>query len=147
MMFYLSIVSHNSEDYILNNKSLLAINKNEQVIIIIKDNVGSEKLELYCSKNNIHYIDGDKGLGFGANNNYIYNYAHNDLNIKSDDYFIVINPDVYIENLYFDALVSYLKINSPDLFTIDLYKDSVYTERDNFIREYPNVIDFFSSFL
>ena len=52
-----------------------------------------------------------------------------------------------IENLYFDALVSYLKINSPDLFTIDLYKDSVYTERDNFIREYPNVIDFFSSFL
>tara|TARA_R110001606_G_scaffold55669_1_gene135445 strand:- start:1211 stop:1966 length:756 start_codon:yes stop_codon:yes gene_type:complete len=143
MNIIISIVSHGHGSLVSENTHLLAISMLTGVSIVVKDNLGEQILKEYCAINDFIYIDEMKGLGFGANNNYIFN---NYLQLETD-YFIVMNPDVYISVNEFSKLYRYLILSNRPLVTIDLYRDFDFDVRDNSIRKFPRFSDFFYSFL
>ena len=147
MNLYISIVSHNNLDFIIENKQLLEINKLSNVFICIKDNIGQVDLEKYCLDNNIDYLAESKGLGFGANNNYVFNYVQEKYSPLKEDIFLLLNPDVYLSLEQFLILNGELSTSSQQAFTVDLFKDSNFSIRDPFIRSFPRAFDFFSSFV
>jgi GT2 family glycosyltransferase len=146
-MIFISIVSHGHLDFIQQNKYLLEINSIQGVCIIIRDNINDLALKKFCFSNNIHYINESPSMGFGANNNEVFKYVDNVLNVSEDDYFLIINPDVYIDADEFNKLTQKLSAGRYDFFTINLYKDNAFTVEDPFIRRFPSVIDFLQSFL
>ena len=96
----ISIVSHNQADIIKNllndlkkfdffDKILITINTNEDISEL-------KKFETLPTK----FIINDKVKGFGKNHNYA--FASN-----PSDYFIIINPDVRINNMNFNNLIKY----------------------------------------
>lgn len=147
MNIYISIVSHNNWNMIKNNHDLMRINQLDNVKVCIKDNTGETELMTYCRDNQIDYLSESKGLGFGANNNYIFNYVLASYSPKKDDVFLLLNPDVYLSFEQFLLLNSELGTCSQHAFTVDLFKDNDFTIRDPFIRKFPRAFDFFSSFV
>ncbi len=146
-MIYISIISHGHSGLIRNNKELIAISGLDSVTVVVKDNVGQGCLESYCSKNNIDYLNKDIGLGFGANNNYVFNHVIRNYDVEDSDYFLVMNPDVYVTEDNFSGLIESIAKQIPDVCTIDLFKDSDYKIRDPFIRKFPKFTDFVLSFI
>lgn len=147
MNIYVSIVSHNNMDFIIKNHDLLKINVLENVKIFIKDNIGQTELKDYCKKNNITYLYQPLKLGFGANNNYVFQYIYDHYKPNNNDCFLLLNPDVYISLKQFEILINELLFNKYEAFTIDLYKDKELTLRDPFIRLFPKCSDFLYSYL
>ncbi len=86
------------------------------------------------------------GLGFGANNNYIFNWCINNLGLTEDDYFLVLNPDVDIDSESILSVAKSASIFETELSTINLYKDDTYSALDNCIRSFPSLIDFITSY-
>ncbi|EFE7254972.1 glycosyltransferase family 2 protein, partial [Escherichia coli] len=125
-MLYIAIVSHGHFEIINELNCISKLSALDDVQIIVKDNVGEIKLKEYCKKYNIMYFDDKKGLGFGANNNFIFNKICHDAN--DNDYFLVMNPDVFIEC---DELLKFKKnidTNDYSCVTINLYKDYCYKQ-------------------
>ncbi len=147
MKIYISIVSHNNFDMIKDNHELLRINHCDNVRVCIKDNTGEIELKAFCDENQIDYLSEAKGLGFGANNNYIFNYVMENSAPQKDDVFLLLNPDVYLSFDQFSILNNELSISPQQAFTVDLFKDRNFTIRDPFIRNFPRAFDFFSSFV
>lgn len=147
MNIYLAVVSHNHADMIINLDSLSKLSNKFKVILKNNASNDSDKLKKYCSQHNIYYLDESYGLGFGANNNYIFNYCRNHLNMRNDDYFILINPDVIISKESIEKLIFIMQENMIDLSGISLYKDDKYTVRDLSIRKYPTFITFLRSLI
>ncbi len=147
MTIYISIVSHGHEEILKKNNHLIEIAKKHQVII--KNNTKEKKGALASTyqNSNVIIIDQEYNLGFGANNNYIYNYAKKNLNMKDDDYFFIVNPDIFIELDKLDKVASLMEKNNLSLSTILLYKEHEYITRDNSIRKFPTFLDFLSSFI
>ena len=94
--FYIAIVSHGHHDYIEKNKELVKIAELNNVQVVIKDNIKESKLEEYAKNHNFMYVTTDETLGFGKNNNFIFNYSKQKLNARNEDWFIIFNPDVVI---------------------------------------------------
>ncbi|MCT4702587.1 glycosyltransferase family 2 protein [Enterobacteriaceae bacterium H20N1] len=142
---FISVISHGHAALIkeLNVLSKLAISNT----VIIKCNKESDvvALEGYCKKNNIHLITDNYGLGFGANNNLVFNYCRKNLGLKAEDYFIVMNPDLEIDTYELKKLNCYVLENASKLSTINLYKNEEKTVSDDAIRKYPKMGDFFLS--
>lgn len=147
MKFFYAIVSHGHSEMIMKNKELKLLVKQKNTFIIIKDNIGEEALESFCKNSGIQYINYSKGLGFGANNNAIFEFVNTEFETDSLDYFIIINPDVYLNNCYSLKLHENLEMIKPDVATIDLFRDFTFTIRDPFIRRYPSLMDFLKSFI
>lgn len=147
MNIYISIVSHNNWNMIKNNHDLMRINQLDNVKVCIKDNTGEPELKTFCLDNQIDYLSEAKGLGFGANNNYIFNHVMKSFSPKKDDVFLLLNPDVYLSFDQFSILNSELSMYLEQAFTVDLFKDNHFTVRDPFIRSFPRAFDFFSSFV
>jgi len=117
--------------------------------VILKNNASNDsvKLKEYCLQNKIYYLDESYGLGFGGNNNYIFNYCQNSLSMTNNDYFILINPDVVISDESIEKLIILMKEYMIDLCGISLYKDEEFTLRDFSIRKYPTFITFLRSLM
>ncbi|EKZ8659986.1 glycosyltransferase family 2 protein [Vibrio alginolyticus] len=144
MNVYISVVSHGHYDFIKNLNVLN--NLNEKFTVIIKDNLCDNNLQKYCKENSLNYIDTEAGLGFGANNNRVFLYCKNILGMKSNDIFIVLNPDVIINADDIERVSK--KISSGfDLVGINLYKDEGFSVYDNSVRYYPTLLSFFKSFI
>jgi hypothetical protein len=144
---YISIVSHGHEMFIKNNKELNNIAKRDDVTVVILDNLNSESLSDICNQNNFDYISNDKKQGFGKNNNKIFQYCHLNHSISSNDYFIVINPDVIIDNQEFQKVVDFISLHQPNLFSINLFLDNKFEKFDPNIRHFPSLLSYFNSFL
>ncbi len=146
--FFVSIVSHGHFDFIKRNQCLPEISKLPMVTVAIRDNLGEKSLQIFCEENSIDYLhEKNKKLGFGENNNQVYCYFKNTLNMGNTDFFLVINPDVYISKDSFVDFVSEVESAASGFYTIDLFKDFDFVSRDPFIRRFPSMKDFFKSFI
>jgi GT2 family glycosyltransferase len=144
--FVLGIVSHGHNDFIDKNTELEKIAKKDNVSVVVKDNLKDKSLESIVQNKRYHYISSDNKKGFGENNNDIYDYAKTHLGMDSEDWFIILNPDVTIEIEEFEKLVSKLSSAERDFFTPNLYKDSKYTQAENSIREFTKISNLLNPF-
>lgn len=115
--------------------------------VVVKSNVSGDDFHDLDSHDNFFWLDEAYFKGFGANNNYVYEFCLDKLGMTSEDYFVVMNPDIEITP---ETLLSFvakiIKDNIP-FATLDLYKDRDYKIRDDSIRNFPKLKDFISSFL
>ncbi|MFM4828535.1 glycosyltransferase family protein [Aeromonas rivipollensis] len=144
-MIYISIVSHGHADMIQQLDCVSALAQDNRFRVIIKDNKGESILEQYCINNNISYYSEPLGLGFGANNNYIFSTIHS--LIVDDDYFIVLNPDVLVSCSEIISAIDEMKFRHAKIGTINLFRDENYSVYDYSVRRFPSLTDFISSYV
>ena len=149
MKVFISVVSHGHEKLILGLNCLEKLSQNDQFEVVIKNNtpLKSDALNDLASKNNIHLLDESYGLGFGENNNYVFNWCCENLNLKSTDWFLVLNPDVLVDSASIVELVQAAQQSNIELATINLYKDHEHTVYDNCVRKFPTLVDFMSAYV
>jgi N-acetylglucosaminyl-diphospho-decaprenol L-rhamnosyltransferase len=149
MKVFISVISHGHEKLILDLNCLATLSQNDKFEIVIKNNISleSEALSALAKEKNIHFLDESYGLGFGENNNYVFNWCCKNLNLKPTDWFLVLNPDVLVDDSSIINLVEQAHKNSIELATINLYKDNEYTIYDNCVRSFPTLLDFISSYI
>ena len=145
--FYISIVSHGHDEFIINNKDLAEITKLPNVTVLVKDNLNQNKIKQVCDKNNYIYITSKNLEGFGSNNNIVFDYIKRTYNSKEDDYFIVLNPDVILTKQEFLKLQYYVTRNKTIFSTINLFRDYNFTVHDPCVRTFPTLYRFFKSFV
>lgn len=144
MKVFISVVSHNHDIIIKKMNCLPTLAK--EFNVVIKSNINDD-LSIYCKNNNITHINSNYNLGFGANNNFVFNYCVDKLNMKDKDLFIIFNPDCYVSVDAIRDLSNKMKNNHHKLSTINLYSDKEMTIFDENLRIFPNLIDFAFSFL
>lgn len=144
MKIYISVVSHNHEKMIKDLgtiESLCVLHK-----VIIKSNTGNDNFSVFKKYKNFHWLDDDYNIGFGENNNVVFNYCINHLGMNDDDFFCVLNPDVLIGWKELDALKVLMLEDDVKLSTINLYRDYEKLKFDFSIRKFPKLSDFILSF-
>ena len=141
MKNYIIIVSHGHENLICSNEKL------QEVLffatVIVKDNVGSPKLEEHCNRVGYVYLRVPLGLGFGANNN----VSFVESGARDEDNILLVNPDVVIDVAAVKAVVAKVVSNPGRVWGIDLYRDEKYLVPDFSARAFPSFWTFVSSFL
>ena len=142
---YISIVSHGNDDDIIHNSNLKEINLLDNVIVIIRDNLSSNKLKLYCEANAFKYNCSDDVLGFGANNNINFNIALK-LGINPKDWFILFNPDLDISAAMISKLADNIAKSSSQIFAINLFFDDKFSTMEYSLRKFPTFISFLNIF-
>ncbi|TYK64724.1 glycosyltransferase family 2 protein [Colwellia echini] len=145
MTIFISVVSHLHGELIEQLGCLAKLA--ERFKVVVKVNSEETYLLSYLKLHNINVIDTSYGLGFGHNNNIIYNYCEDKLGMNSNDYFIVFNPDVYVESEALAELVNKMFENNCQLAGANLFKNKELTIPDNSIRHFPTFLQFFKSFL
>lgn len=144
---YISVVSHGHAELIKELDVLSLLAKNNTVVIKCNKLKDAKSLKNYCAQNNIYLLDNNYGLGFGANNNFIFDYCKKNLGLESDDIFIVMNPDLKLDATSLQQLCTRISEDSAKLATINLYKDEEKKISDDAIRKFPKMSDFFLSIL
>jgi N-acetylglucosaminyl-diphospho-decaprenol L-rhamnosyltransferase len=145
--FIVSIISHGHLDYINENVELKKIARRDDVTVIIKDNLKQQLLADLCEDVGYTYITSPNALGFGENNNYCFKYAQKNIKVSSDDWFLIINPDVIIECHEFDRLACELNNKDGDFFAPNLFKDNGYATPENSIRRFASFVNLLNPFL
>ncbi|MBA6326402.1 glycosyltransferase family 2 protein [Colwellia sp. MB02u-6] len=140
--FYIAIVSHGHDSFLIENKELCDISLLNNVHVCIKDNLGSESLKVFCKNVGFEYISLPLGIGFGDNNNEIFKHCISN-GMQDDDWFLVINPDVKIDISNFTNLINELEYESNNLLTVNLFKDESLTSYENSLRYFPNWLGIF----
>lgn len=139
MKLYISVVSHDHGNIISELDVLGPLS--EYFTVVIKSNTDDKKLLNYCFKYpKIILINMSYGLGFGENNNFVYKYCAQSLNIELQDYFLILNPDVYFSVNQCELLVDNIRSYNHDFITINLFKDYDKKVHDNSIRRFPNLL-------
>jgi GT2 family glycosyltransferase len=142
---FICIVNHHHDHLIINNSNLKEL-ATKYSVLIKSNSQASKALDKFCLDNNILFLQGQKNKGFGANNNEVYLYAKNKLGLKSDDYFLVLNPDIIVTQETLETLLKLAKAYNADISTINLYKNIERTEYDNSIRKFPTLLNPIKSF-
>lgn len=145
MAIFISIISHGHSELINRLSCLSTLCK--QYKIIVKSNKPDDCFERLSINENFYWIDKHYYLGFGHNNNIVFDYCQTQLNMSSDDYFIVLNPDVVISANSVESLIHKMKDEHSKIAAINLYKDKTLEEYDNSIRYFPTPLNFVKSFL
>ena len=146
MTIYISVISH-GHSCLINQLSCLSNLLSSELQIVIKSNKSGDSFESLADKAHFHWLDSTYGLGFGHNNNIVFDYCRTKLGMKDNDYFIVLNPDVIVERDDIHLLINHMKTSGCKLSTINLYRDYNRLISDNSIRRYPSLIQFLKSFL
>lgn len=147
---HICVVSHKHAKLILELNCLADLSKMENVRVYIKCNSKDEhakELSLYCNNNNIFMYDDNYGMGFGENNNYIFNKILTDEKYNDDDFFLCLNPDVFIKPNVLSSLVILCRRNNIKMSTINLYKNFEKSIVDGNVRVYPSFYSFTKSLL
>lgn len=145
MKLFISVVSHNHSKIINDLNCLAALS--DRIQVIVKSNTPNDDFSELSARDNVHWINSHYGLGFGANNNFVHSYILENLNMNDDDYFLVLNPDVFVDECSLLKLISRMSEDNLVLSTINLYKDDSMTVSDDSIRRFPTFLQFFRSFL
>lgn len=138
---FISIISHGHMPLI--HKLGVAASLAKNFDTIIKINVDSEVSNI----DNVKVINGCYNKGFGENNNIVFNYCKNELGMRDEDYFIVLNPDIIIEANDIRNLVDTMSSKSSLVGAINLFRDIERKQLDKSIRKFPNILDFVKSFI
>ena len=145
MNIFISVVSHGHKEILEDMKCLPELAK--FCTVVLKSNKDEKGIEDYCLKYNIHLIDDKYGKGFGANNNIVFQYCFDNLDMADNDYFITFNPDCDVSIGSIKTLVESMRLNEHKLATINLYNSKLMDEYDNSLRRYPSLLGFILSFL
>ncbi|MBH0044858.1 glycosyltransferase family 2 protein [Pseudoalteromonas sp. NZS11_1] len=140
------IVSHGHLGYIHSNLALVEIAQLDNVSVVIKDNIKDYRLKLYADEVGYTYITTNDNMGFGENNNFIANFALENLEVSKGDWFIILNPDVEMSLFEFNKLIDQLKLQSGQFFAPNLFKDSEFKTTENSIRKFASYLDLFNPF-
>lgn len=146
-MIFLSVISHGHFNLLTELNILPQLSQQSNIKVIVLDNINEPGLKEWCGSHDIIYQVNQKKLGFSANNNLVFNYIDSNFNLNNKDYFLILNPDVFIDISNFNLLFQKVQVSRPNAFTIDLFKDFEYSIRDPFIRKFPKLYDFVSSYL
>ncbi|QTH72544.1 glycosyltransferase family 2 protein [Pseudoalteromonas xiamenensis] len=145
--YLICVVSHGHARYILDNKELAELSEFDNVDIVVRDNLGELSLKEYCAQNGFAYLHSPLPLGFGDNNNAVFDYGVRELGFTDQDWFLMINPDVLIEKEQFKALIVELNEGRRDFYTINLYKDHGFTIPENSVRYFAGFLSLFNPIL
>lgn len=145
-MIFISVVSHGHFQLIKEIGCLDLFSGSNNLTVLIRDNVGEAGFYEWCNIRNFSYYLNKTPLGFGENNNL--NFAQ--LKFSGDsfgNYFLVLNPDVYVTEEAILELALKMKSNEEKLGTINLFLDVEHLRSDNCVRRFPKLRDFISSFV
>ena len=145
MNIFISVISHGHSELI--NKLECLSELSEGFNVVVKSNKPKDCFDDIKLKSNFHWLDGDYGLGFGHNNNIVYEYCRKSLGMVSEDCFVVLNPDVIIKADDILTLVEKMDANFCKISAINLFKDDNKSIHDNSIRNFPSFSQFAQSFL
>lgn len=144
-MLFISVINHHHDEIICNNPTLSELAK--QYTVIIKSNtLASNQLRNYCSTSDIKLIQGTEFKGFSANNNEVFHYAINNLDMRNEDLFLVLNPDVKVDLEMINRLIDGYKQDC-EISAINLFLDENMKQYDNSIRKFPSIFNPFKSLL
>ncbi|MBL7444827.1 glycosyltransferase family 2 protein [Escherichia coli] len=143
---FISTVSHNSDRIIVENNVLHSLSSTFEVVVKCNTKC-TESLRSSALESNIHIIDGNYSRGFGDNNNIVFKYCKNNLGMRLDDYFLILNPDVVIDVCTLEELLKRVANNSVNISTINLHKDLELKHTEGSIRRFPGVFTPLIAFL
>lgn len=146
MGILVSVVSHEHTDEIINDLQPHLLQAHD-ITFVIKDNTPCIRLERYCDQHSIDYLKNDNRKGFGQNHNEVFLYSKIKHNLKSDDLFIVLNPDVIVAQQAFRDLNRLMEANCTRLAAPNLFKDREMNKLEASVRIFPYPWDFITSFL
>ncbi|WP_143698119.1 glycosyltransferase [Vibrio sp. qd031] len=115
--------------------------------VVCRDNVPTEPLRRASEKYGVHYCANEKERGFATNNNLNFKYCRDKLGMKEDDYFILLNPDIYMLNAQVEELVRVLASKEHKVYVPNLQLDKEGFMQDDNIRMYPKFTNFLQTFL
>ena len=146
MKIYCSIISHNHDELILKLKTLQRLSKYNNIMVIFRDNICSKNVEAHCAELGIDYTYNNRQKGFSENNNLNFLRAK-ELGMKNSDYFILLNPDVYITHSDIDFLIKNVSEKRPNLAAPNLFLNKNKTLFDDNLRTYPKFLNFIKNYV
>lgn len=147
MKLFVSIVSHDHQNIIKNLDSLRRLATHNDITVVCRDNQPHKACQDYCEAHHIHYQPNQVIKGFSANNNANYLYAKMHLGMTADDYFILMNPDVLIDQENIQKLVTILSKHKPNMAAPCLYLDKKQRVFDDNLRKYPKLKNYIKNYL
>lgn len=147
MTFYISVVSHQHHHIIERLDSLRRLAFHDDIEVICRDNIPSVVCQEYCDLHGVHYLKNPYPLGFSANNNENYLYAKNVLGMMESDYFVLMNPDVLIDQKNIKKLVQVLEKTQVDIAAPCLFIDKAQQTFDDNLRKYPSLMAFAKNYI
>jgi GT2 family glycosyltransferase len=139
-MIHVAIISHGHEELLINSQLGGLSNERTRLKIWIKDNKPSAKLKAYCELQQVFYTDTDAGLGFGENNNYLFDLIEKENGFQADDFFLVMNPDITVTPETVFALTEKMQQSAQAIATLNLYRDQAMRVPDKNIRHFPGML-------
>lgn len=147
MRIFISVVAHYDHDVIINLGALKQLAAYESIEVICCDNKPIGKLKKYCEKYGIHYRANPSLNGFSFNNNANYCFAKEKLGLEENDYFVMLNPDVFLKSNGIEAFLNRLENDDISLGIANLFLDREEIVHDDNIRLYPRLGHFITTFL
>jgi hypothetical protein len=147
MRIFFSVVSHLHHDVIINLNTLKLLSAFDNIDIVCCDNQPIKKLKVFCNKYAIHYRPNAKVQGFAENNNANFVFCKTELGMQENDYFILLNPDILIDNSNIRRLLLQLNKQTITLATTNLFLDLEEMVQDDNIRMYPTFSQFIKTYV
>ncbi|QIA64461.1 glycosyltransferase [Vibrio astriarenae] len=146
MKLYFSVVSHLHHDILIQLNTLKRLAEHPDIEVIFRDNIQTGELKQYCADHNIQYVSNEVEKGFATNNNLNYLLAQSE-GMQPEDYFVLLNPDISIDEVMLNRLVELTKTSSDALMTVNLFLDEEKTLFDDNLRAYPRFINFIRNYV
>ncbi len=141
---YISVISHNQEDLIMNDfKELPNEIGNYYVKICMIDNTGSKRFEEFCTERDYLYYHDGKTRGFGENHNKAFEICQP----NHKDIFIICNPDIILEDKQLEGMIDTFSKNDDDFGNVTCYYNKEKTILSNPDRYFPCLFNFLFSIL
>ena len=122
-MIHVAIISHGHEELLINSQLGGLLKERAHLKIWIKDNRPAATLKAYCEQHQVFYTDADAGLGFGENNNYLFDLIQKQSGFQAQDFFLVMNPDITVTPETVFALTEKMQQSAHAIATLNLYRD------------------------
>jgi N-acetylglucosaminyl-diphospho-decaprenol L-rhamnosyltransferase len=139
-MIHVAVISHGHEDLLINSKLGGLLDEHTRLTIWIKDNKPAASLKTYCAQHQIFYTDEHAGLGFGGNNNYLFDLIQKKTGFQADDIFLVMNPDITVTPETVFSLTGKMQQSGHAIATLNLYRDHAMSVQDKNIRHFPGML-------
>jgi hypothetical protein len=147
MRIFISIVSHLHHSILINLGTMQLLAQHPDITVVCRDNIATEPLVKICERYGVYYQYNVNQMGFAANNNTNFEYCKHELGMKADDFFIVLNPDIYMQEKDIEQLVLTLKQTKASFLVPNLLLDKEEMMLDDNIRSYPQFINFIQTYL
>lgn len=139
-MINVAIVSHGHQDLLIQSRlgGLLDTANLADVRIWVKDNSPSPALAEFCQQHQVNYTAASPGMGFGENNNYLFDLVCRSEATQDKDFFILMNPDITLDLSVLKELTSLMRKDQVPIATLNLYRDEALTQPDANVRRFPS---------